>query len=76
MKAKIKSRALRIVVGSQKTKRPFIISLTTLFRLTLCSNTTTAQGLPANNWSPIHGEQGWCLACCSHFPIKYNSTVH
>jgi len=46
------ARALKIGVASQNARRGLIVSLTALLLLTLCSNSTTAQDLVANNWSP------------------------
>ncbi|HEY5040676.1 MAG TPA: hypothetical protein VIK53_01595 [Verrucomicrobiae bacterium] len=47
------ARVLKILVASQNARRCLIVSLAALLLLTWCGNTTTtAQGLPANNWSP------------------------
>jgi hypothetical protein len=45
------ARALKVGVASQNARRCFIVRLITLLLVTLCSNTATAQGVPANNWS-------------------------
>jgi hypothetical protein len=58
MKGNMNARALKISVASQNARRCFIVNLTTLLLVTLCSNTATAQGVLANNWSPNQAPVG------------------
>ncbi len=79
-------RSLKIGVASQNARRCFIVSLITLLPPTLCVApllsefqfyySASLRSATCPFIQIILGEQGWCLACCSHFPTKNNQTVH